>query len=185
VADTGNNAVKEIVAVGGSIPSNPNILILGSGFNQPAGVAVDGAGNVYVADFGNNAVKEIVAVGGIIPASSPTILTLGSGFSFPFGVAVDGVGNVYVADFGNSAVKEIPLATPPSLSFASTNVGSTSSDSPQTLLVQNIGNAALTFLPSTGTDPSISTNFVLGGSSSCPLGTTGSPGSLAAAHAPT
>ncbi len=182
VADVKNNAVKEVVAVGGSIPaSNPTILTLGSGFSEPFGVAVDGAGNVYVADFGNNAAKEIVAVGGSIPASSPTILTLGSGFSFPFGVAVDGVGNVYVADFGNSAVKEIPLATPPSLSFASANVGSTSSDSPQTLLVQNIGNAALSFpTPSMGNNPSISTNFVLGGSSSCPLGTTGSPGSLAA-----
>jgi len=69
------------------------------------------------------------------------------------------------------------LATPPSLSFASTRVGSTSSDSPQTLLLQNIGNAALSFpAPGTGNNPSISTNFVLGGSSTCPLGTAGARG---------
>jgi hypothetical protein len=112
---------------------------------------------------------------------NPTILPLGGGFNDPTGVAVDGAGNVYVADTGSNAVKEIPLATPPSLSFSSTSVGSTSSDRPQTLLLQNIGNAALSFpAPGTGNNPSISTNFVLGGSSTCPLGTAGSPGSLAA-----
>ena len=38
--------------------------ILGSGFSHPAGVAVDGSGNVFVADLANHAVKEIVAAGG-------------------------------------------------------------------------------------------------------------------------
>ena len=61
---------------------------LGSGFNQPGGVAVDGEGNVFVTDFGNNAVYEIVAVNGSIPAS-PTIRTLASGFVAPTNVAVD------------------------------------------------------------------------------------------------
>lgn len=106
VADSGNNAVKEILAVNGSIPASPTIHTLGSGFTQPFGLAVDGGGNVYVADSGNNAVKEILAVNGTIPAS-PVINTLGSGFSSPAGVAVDGSGNVYVADSGNNAVKEI------------------------------------------------------------------------------
>lgn len=106
IADSANNTVSKIVAVGGSIPSNPTITTLGSGFVFPTAVAVDGAGNVYVADSGNNRVKVIVAVGGAIPAS-PTIVTLGSGFTNPQGVAVDGNGNVYVADTGNGAVKEI------------------------------------------------------------------------------
>ena len=106
VADPGNNAVKEIVAVSGQIPANPTINVLGSGFNRPSGVAVDGQGDVFVADLGNNAVKEIVAVNGQIPAN-PTINVLGSGFSQPSSVAVDGQGNVFVADPGNNAVKEI------------------------------------------------------------------------------
>src|SRR5262245_54311994 len=63
---------------------------LGSGFNGPQGVAVDGAGDVFVADLKNNAVKEIKTDG--------TIVTLGSGFSAPFGVAVNAVGDVFVAD---------------------------------------------------------------------------------------
>lgn len=98
VADTNNNAVKEIVAAGGYT----TVKTLGSGFNHPYGVAVDGSGNVFVADANNNAVKEIVAAGGYT-----TVNTLGGGFSYPSGVAVDGGGNVFVADSNNNAVKEI------------------------------------------------------------------------------
>jgi hypothetical protein len=58
-------------------------------------------------------------------------------------VAVDGAGDVFVADEDNNAVKEITRSAWPSLSFASTNVGSTSSDSPQSVQFQNIGNAPL------------------------------------------
>ena len=58
-------------------------------------------------------------------------------------MAVDGAGDVFVADEDNNAVKEITRSAWPSLSFASTNVGSTSSDSPQSVQFQNIGNAPL------------------------------------------
>ncbi|MGC2211138.1 MAG: Ig-like domain repeat protein [Candidatus Korobacteraceae bacterium] len=98
VADTGNSAVKEILAVGGYTTVNT----LGSGFYYPSGVAVDRSGNVFVADTYNSAVKEILAVGGYT-----TVNTLGSGFNYPFGVAVDGSGNAFVADTHNGAVKEI------------------------------------------------------------------------------
>jgi sugar lactone lactonase YvrE len=142
VADYGHSEVKEILAVNGSIPANPTINTLGSGFSHLTGVAVDAAGDVFVADYKNNAVKEILAVNGSIP-TNPTILILGSGFNEPEGVAVDGAGDVFVADEDNNAVKEITRSQPPSLSFATTNVGSTSSDSPQSVQFQNIGNAPL------------------------------------------
>jgi hypothetical protein len=105
VADTGNNAVKEILAVNGVIPASPTIRTL-SGFTYPPGVAVDGSGNVYVTDMDNGAVREILAVNGVIPAS-PTINTLASGFSYSSKVAVDSIGNVYVADPYNNVVFEI------------------------------------------------------------------------------
>ncbi len=106
VADSGNNAVKEILAVNGSIPASPTINTLATGFGQPAGIAVDGSGNVYVADAGNGVVDEIMAVNGSIPAS-PTIVTLNAPLGEPYGVAVDTLGNVYVADAGTSEVDEI------------------------------------------------------------------------------
>ena len=101
VADTANNAVKEILASGGYTA----VRLLGSGFNAPQGVAVDGVGNVFVADSGNNAVEELSAADGY-----SMVTALGSGFNAPTAVSVDGSGNVIVADTGNNAVKEILAA---------------------------------------------------------------------------
>jgi hypothetical protein len=99
--------VKEILSFNGSIPANPTINTLGSGFTFPDGVAVDGKGNVFVADqFNNYAVEEMLAVNGSVPAN-PTINVLSSSFYKPGGVAVDGAGDVFVADTGHNEVKEI------------------------------------------------------------------------------
>ena len=76
------------------------IVTLGSGFDAPEGVAVDGTGNVFVADIGNNAVKEIRAADG-------TVKPLGSAISPPFGLAVDSHGNVFVVDGNPNGVDEI------------------------------------------------------------------------------
>ena len=43
----------------------------------------------------------------------------------------------------NNRVVEVQRSQPPTLSFASTAVGSTSSDSPQSVTIQNIGNQPL------------------------------------------
>ena len=98
--------MKEILEVNGSIPANPTIITLGSGFSDPTGVAVDGNGNVYVADQGNSAVKEILAL------SYTTVNTLGGGFFQPVGVAVDGKGNVYVSDYRGTFVDEAGFRRP-------------------------------------------------------------------------
>ena len=151
VVEYGSGSVKEILAADGYTTAKT----LGSGLYSPKGVAVDVSGNIYVADFdyGSGSVKEILAAGGYT-----TVKTLASGFHYgPFGVAVDGSGNVFVADGNNNRVVKLDIADAPSLSFASTAVGSTSSDSPQSVTLSNNGNAALTFpIPSSGNNPSIS-----------------------------
>ena len=161
--------------------------VLGSGFSYPGGVAVDGGGNVYVADTYHNAMKEIIAgtggaAGGTVNSSS-TVNVLGSGFTGPYGVAVAGNGNVFVADSGDNAVKQLDFTDAPTLNYASTVVGFTSSDSPQTVTFTNIGNVAMSLpIPSMGNNPAIANNFFLNsvGSSACPLisSSAGSPGTL-------
>jgi DNA-binding beta-propeller fold protein YncE len=159
VGDHDNNAVKEILAVGGYT----TVITLGSGFSSPRGVAVDGSGNVYVADTGNNAVKEILAAGGFT-----NVNTLDRGIS-SLGIAVDSASNIFVADMGNNVVVKLDFADAPSLSFASTVVGSTSSDSPQAVTLTNIGNAALMFpVPAVGLNPSLTAGFTIDNSSTCP-----------------
>ncbi|MGA3162033.1 MAG: SBBP repeat-containing protein [Terracidiphilus sp.] len=136
VADTGNNAVKEMMAFMGSIPASPTIIPLAGSYSMPKGVALDAIGNVYVADTGNGAVKELTYASGL-----STVTTLTSGLTNPTGVAVDSLGNVYIAS-SSSSILELEDTVTPALNFTS-NVGVNSAD--QTVLVENIGNAALTF----------------------------------------
>jgi streptogramin lyase len=139
VADSANNAVKQILAAGGYTAVNT----LGSGFRFPYGVAVDAAANVYVADYNHSLVKQIVAAGGY-----QTINTLtGTTFNAPQGVAVDGAGDVFVANTFSNDIVELLRSQPmpsPAMFFQSTEVGKTSSDSPQSVVIQNTGNAVLT-----------------------------------------
>ena len=101
VADSGNDAVKEILAAS----DYKTVKTLGPRFLNPRGVALDANGDVFVGEYGNRAVKEMLAVNGSVPAS-PTINAFG-GFVSPKGVAVDSNGNVYVADWGKNSVAEI------------------------------------------------------------------------------
>ncbi|MCL2659100.1 MAG: Ig-like domain repeat protein [Acidobacteriaceae bacterium] len=110
-----------------------------------------------------------------------------SDLNAPFSVAVDRNGNVYVADTVNNRVLELDFADPPGpFSFATTHLDSTSTDSPKTVPIENIGNATLTFpAPETGSNPVISpASFTLSssGSTVCPLTESGSstPESLVA-----
>ena len=173
IADAGNHRiVRETFSAGGYTQSTVT-----SGLSDPDGVAVDGNGNLYIADSGNTKVLMVPWTGsGYGPTS-----TIGSDFVWPQGVAVDGGGNVFVADSSNNQAVKLDYEGAPSLSFASALVGSTSSDSPQRVTVQNIGNAPLNIpVPNSGTNPSIAANFTLDGSSTCtPVTTSGPAGTLA------
>ena len=88
----------------GYIAAGPTTLA-SSILNLPTGIAVDGAGNVYIADTWHSAIEEWNAATG-------TVTTLVSaGLSYPNSVAVDNVGNVYIADTDNNAIKEWHAAT--------------------------------------------------------------------------
>jgi sugar lactone lactonase YvrE len=129
VADSGNSVVWELSASG-------NQTTVGS-LSSPWAVAVDAAGDVFIADNGLDQVVEVTQAG--VQTTVPV-----NGLMNPNGVAVDAAGDVFVADPNSVRVVEVNGSQPPSLTFATTHVGSTSADSPQSVTLQNIGNQPLT-----------------------------------------
>ncbi len=146
IADYGNNRVVQEIYANGVYTQSATAI--GSGLSKPTDVAVDGAGNLYIADFGNSRVVQEVYTNGVYTQSATAI---GSGLTSPKRLAVDGAGNVYIADAGNNLAYVESVTTPPSLTFASTAVGTTSSDSPQTVAISNTGNQPLVFASVTST----------------------------------
>ena len=142
IADTLNNRVVEVPAYG-----NPASAISpaanGTPLNYPSGIVVDGAGDLFIADTLNNRVVEVPRDGSAATAFAPTIN--GITLAYPNGIMLNGAGDLFVADHGNSRVVELHRSQPPALSYAPTAVGVESIDSPQTVTVENIGNATMTF----------------------------------------
>jgi len=84
-------AVVTTLAGAADAPGNANGVGPSARFAAPAGVALDGAGNLYVADTTNHAIRKVTPGGAVTTLAS-------AGFDLPVGVAVDRAGSVYVAD---------------------------------------------------------------------------------------
>jgi tripartite motif-containing protein 71 len=111
VADKGNDRIVKLDA-------NGNVLrewgSRGDGdgrFHAPAGVAVDGAGNVFALDSENNRVEQFGPEGRFLAKWGLRGPGLGD-FSQPSAIAVDCAGNVYVADTNNNRVERFDLTDP-------------------------------------------------------------------------
>jgi hypothetical protein len=88
----------------------------GAMLNNPNGISLDAAGNLYIADTSHNLVRVVNASSGIITVLAGTGssghsgdggLAVNATLAGPTGMAVDAAGNVYVAEFGNSLIRQI------------------------------------------------------------------------------
>jgi sugar lactone lactonase YvrE len=81
------------------------VTVLGTQLSGPAGVGVDGGGNVYIADTGDNRVVELPWTGsGYGPQTTLPV----PGLINPMGLAVDAAGNLYIVSNGNDKVVKLP-----------------------------------------------------------------------------
>ena len=86
--------------------------------NQPAGVAVDIAGNFYIADFAAHRVRKVdtsgtittVAGTGIAGFSGDGAAATAARIASPADVLVDAAGNLYIADYDNHRVRKVDTA---------------------------------------------------------------------------
>ena len=81
-------------------------------FASPQGVAVDGAGNLYVADAGNSGsvspgVYKMSLLDNGTFAAPVALPAPSGGWQQPGGIAVDGAGNVYVANNGTGQIYQL------------------------------------------------------------------------------
>ena len=125
VADSHNQTIRKITAAGvvttfaGSAGNAGSVDNTGTSarFNNPAGIAIDSAGNVYVADAANDTIRKITASGVVTTlAGSPGVSGSqdgtgnGAQFSNPGGLAISAAGDLYLADTGNSTIRKITTA---------------------------------------------------------------------------
>jgi len=74
--------------------------------NEPAGIAIDSSGQVWVADYGASAVVKLSPAGAILGQTANT-----GGIDSPGGIAVDGNGNVWVANYRGASLSELAGST--------------------------------------------------------------------------
>lgn len=103
-------------------------------FDDPSGIAVDAAGNLYIADTDNQDIRRVVHSGTnwIVTTIAGTAEDNGSSdgtnggaqFYFPSGIAVDAYTNLFVADGGNNTIRKI---TPMGTNWVVTTIAGTAS----------------------------------------------------------
>jgi len=127
IADSFNDLVREVTPGGiiTTVAGTGTAGYSGDGgpataatLNDPVGIAVDGAGDLFIADDGNHVVREVKPGGfittfagngassggeGEVDGGPATAATLGN----PAGLAVDAAGDLFILDAGTGAIREV------------------------------------------------------------------------------
>jgi sugar lactone lactonase YvrE len=130
ISDANNNRIRKVTTTGiiYTIAGNGTPGYSGDGgaataaeFHNPSGLAMDGAGNLYVADYYNNVVRKVSAATGRIS----TVVGINAAGSFggdggaataahlfyPYGLTFDSYGNLYISDCDNDVIRKVAATT--------------------------------------------------------------------------
>ena len=130
ITDGGNDRIREVNHATGVITTIAGDGIRGhtgdngpataAALDEPFGITLDAAGDLFIADSGNNRIREVNHATGLIttvagngtagyggdngPATAAELYR-------PSGIAVDAVGDLFIADSGNNRIREVNHAT--------------------------------------------------------------------------
>ncbi len=88
-------------------------------FLEPAAIASDGAGNLFVADTYNSTIRKVVVATGAVTTLAGSARQRGDSdgtgasarFYYPSGIASDGTGRLFIADSYNHTLRAVVIAT--------------------------------------------------------------------------
>ena len=128
IADGYNHVVRKVSPTGiiSTFAGTSTASFAGDGgpataaqLNNPVGLAIDKAGNVYIADDHNNVIRKVTVSTGIITTVAGSVAAGSSGdggpatsarLDLPIGVTFDTAGNMYIADAHNNAIRKVDNA---------------------------------------------------------------------------
>jgi sugar lactone lactonase YvrE len=122
VCDEGNNRIQKFAA-GSTMGTNAVTVAGGNGpgsaanqLDDPRGLYVDAAGNIYVADSHNHRIQKFLA--GSTSATNAVTVAGGNGggsasnqLDYPQDVYLDLLGNIYVVDVNNFRIQKFPASS--------------------------------------------------------------------------
>jgi uncharacterized protein (TIGR03437 family) len=128
---TPNGTVTTVAGTGAAGYAGDGGPATAAKLNEPFGIALDSAGNMYIADKGNAVVRRVTANGLITTIAGSGISTPSTGDGGPAtsaqldprGVTVDAAGNVYVTDGLNDHVRMLTpqIVKPATMTIVSGN----------------------------------------------------------------
>ena len=148
LCDSSNNRVRRVDASTGyisTVAGNGSPGTTGDGgqataaeLNNPSGLAIDGAGDLYIADSGNDVVRRVDAVSGVITTFAGQMGNAGytgdggaatsALLAAPRGLALMPDGDLVIADSGNNAIRLVSMASNQIQTIAGTGVAGFNQD---------------------------------------------------------
>jgi uncharacterized protein (TIGR03437 family) len=114
VREVSGGVITTIAGTGTAGYSGDNGPAASAQLNNPFGLALDSAGNLYIADTGNSVIREVssgvistVAGNGAVGFGGDNGPATSAVLSSPRGIAVDSAGILYIADTGNDRIRSV------------------------------------------------------------------------------